>query len=754
VGRVDDEGQAHGEPVAEAPAGEVPRRAARPETAGKEPIAMRGIRGLWGVVLLALTMTAVPVVAAEVTVEEPTDGGEIAVLSNRADLVSDGDALVEVRWPAGTDPAAITVAVDGRDVSDAFALRGDDRYLGRLKGLVDGPNVVTARFADGSGAQLVVTNHPRSGPIFSGPHLQPWRCTTASNGLGDPVDEHCNAETRYELLYRSGSGFAPYDPDNPPASVPTITTDEGKEVPYIIRQETGTANRGIYRIAVLYDPAEPFAPWDNDAQGWNGKLYYPFGASCGTQHSQGSAQNVQNHDALSRGFMVATSSLNVTGSNCNTVLQAETMMMLKERIVDRYGEIRFTFGTGSSGGAIGQHMVANAYPGLLQGLTVGAAYADTISTGAEVFDCHNLVRYFTRTSPHLWVNVAQQNAVMGHGTSPATCVGWELLFTSTLDPTTGCGLPAEETYHPEDNPDGARCTSQDFERNVFGLRGPERWTPMEQAVDRGFANQLYGNEGVQYGLNALQRGLITTEQFVDLNEKIGGFDVDRHPTATRAKADPGAAANVYRGGRINDGAHLDEVAIIDFRGLGNIDPLLIHTMHHSFALKERIARIHGHADNHVVWRGTAPWSAFDVMDAWLTAVEADGSDAPLAEKIVANRPSEARDACFAARQEITDEGLCDLVWPYYGAPRTVAGMSMAHDVFECTLRPLSRRDDYGPLPFTDAQWERLERTFPDGVCDWAVPGVGQEHRTVPWMTYEDGPGLGRPLGPPPTSTAL
>lgn len=680
-------------------------------------------------------------------------GGAIVVLSNRADLVSNGDALVEVVLPDGVEAADVTVDVDGADVTEAFAVRSDGRFLGRLEGLGVGEQVVTARFGGGRGAELPITNHPKSGPIFSGAHLQPWRCTTANAGLGEPIDEHCNAETKVEFLYWSGRSFAAYDPEDPPAEVPTITTDDGKEVPYIIRQETGTSNRGIYRVAVLYDPAQPFEPWDNDAQGWNGKLFYPFGASCGTVYSQGSAQNVQNADALSRGFMVATSSLNVTGSNCNTMLQAETMMMLKEHIVDRYGEIRFTFGTGSSGGAIGQNMVAGSYPGLLQGLTTGAAYPDTISTGAEVYDCHNLLRYFTRTSPHLWANPAQQTAVTGHGTSPATCAGWDVLFSSTLDPTTGCGLSEEETYDPETNPGGARCTSQDYERNVFGVRGPELWTPMEQAAGHGFANQLYNNVGVQYGLEALQKGLITTEQFVDMNEKIGGFDIDRIPTTERSSADPGAAWNVHAGGRITDGTHLDQVAIIDSRSTGNVDPLLIHTMHHSFALKERMKKVHGHSDNHVTWRGSTSWSSFDVMDAWLTAVEADGSDAPLSQKILDNRPAEARDTCFVARQPITDQGLCDNLYPYYGAPRTVAGAPMAHDVFECQLRPLDRRDDYGPVAFTDAQWERLEATFPTGVCDWTEPGVDQVP-TIAWMTYADGPGQGRPLGDPPASTAF
>jgi hypothetical protein len=702
--------------------------------------------------VVALAMTAVPVMADDTTAASV----EIKLLSNRADLVSGGDALVEVVLPEGADAGGVTVAIDETDVTEAFAERADGRVLGRVEGLGLGENTLTARLADGAGASLTITNHPIGGPIFSGPQLKPWLCTTASAGLGQPIDDQCNGNTVVQYLYRAAgsSSFATYDPANPPSNVATITTDQGKQVPYIIRQETGTQNRGIYRIAVLYDPAKPFEPWDRDAQGWNGKLYYPVGASCGTAYTQGSAQNVQNADALSRGFMVATSSLNVTGSNCNTMLQAETMMMLKEHIVDRYGEIRFTFGTGSSGGALGQNSIANAYPGLFQGLTVGASYADTISTGMEVFDCHLLVNYFTRTSPHLWANAAQQSIVAGHGTSPGTCAGWEVLFSSVLNPRSGCGLPAAQQYHETTNPTGARCTIQDYERNVFGVRDEEVWTAPEKAAGFGFAKQIYGNVGIQFGLAALQRGQITTEQFVDLNEKIGGFDLDFYFTRERAKPDAGTSEIIYRGGRLNDGANLHEVAMIDSRGIGNVDPLLIHTMHHSFALKERIRAIHGHADNHVVWRGGSPASAFNVMDAWLTAVEADGSDRPLAEKVVANKPAEAVDMCFAGGQRITDEGLCEAIWPYYGAPRSVAGQSVRHDVVECTLKPLNRRDDYGPVPFLDSQWERLKTAFPTGVCDYTKPGKGQELRTAGWMTYADGPGLGRPMPPAPASRPL
>ena len=675
----------------------------------------------------------------------------IEVLSNRADLVSGGDALVEITTDTGT-PADLTVTLNGTDITSSFGTRPNGRFMGVVTGLVNGDNELVARSADGQGARLTITNHPIQGPIFSGPQLQPWLCTTVQNGLGEPTDDQCSAPTKVEYFYQAqgSTSFRPYDPNNPPSDVRSVTTDQGHTVPYIIRQETGTQNRGIYRTAVLYDPSQPWAPWAAQP-GWNHKLYYPFGASCGTVYSQSSAQNVQNNNALSRGFMVATSSLNVLANNCNTVLSAESVMMLKEYIVDNYGEIRYTFGNGSSGGSIGQNMVANSYPGLLQGITEGANFADTVTTGMEVFDCHLLFHYFSGKSQ--W-NAAAMAAVTGSGTSVGTCAGWEALFSPVENPRDGTGLPADQEYDPETNPGGARGKYDDFERNVWGLRPPEVWTPQEQAIGRGFAKTLYDNVGVQFGLKALREGHITTEQFVDLNEKIGGFDVDFNLTRERAEAASTSSGIAYQSGRIVDGSYLDQVAMIDSRGTGNIDPLLIHTMHHSFALKDRIEASNGSADNHVVWRGGSPAPAFDVMDEWLSAVEADNSDASLAEKIVANRPAEAEDMCFAGSRSFTDKETCDVLWPYYGAPRIVAGGPTTHDIIKCQLKPLDRSDPaYGPVPFLDSQWERLKAVFPTGVCDWSKDGVDRQ-TSQPWMTYSDGPGTGHQLPPVPASQPL
>ena len=56
----------------------------------------------------------------------------------------------------------------------------------------------------------------------------------------------------------------------------------------------------------------------------------------------------------------------------------------------------------------------------------------------------------------------------------------------------------------------------------------------------GFALRPFDNVGVQYGLGALNAGIITTTQFLNLNEKIGGYDQDANYIANRVVGDPGA----------------------------------------------------------------------------------------------------------------------------------------------------------------------------------------------------------------------
>ena len=120
----------------------------------------------------------------------------------------------------------------------------------------NGRNVLTARRKNGSGARLVIRNHPNGGPVFSGPQLQPWECQEKA------VDKQCNQPPEYTFLYKpeDSEELAAYDRDNPPDDVATTTTDEGVEVPFIVRQELGYQDRDQYRILTLFEPGKKWTP--------------------------------------------------------------------------------------------------------------------------------------------------------------------------------------------------------------------------------------------------------------------------------------------------------------------------------------------------------------------------------------------------------------------------------------------------------------------------------------------------------------
>jgi hypothetical protein len=69
----------------------------------------------------------------------------IEVLSNRADLLSGGNALVEVKLSKHANPSRVRVDLNGTDVTSAFAVRSDGRFVGLVTGLAVGENTLTAR---------------------------------------------------------------------------------------------------------------------------------------------------------------------------------------------------------------------------------------------------------------------------------------------------------------------------------------------------------------------------------------------------------------------------------------------------------------------------------------------------------------------------------------------------------------------------------------------------------------------------------
>src|SRR4029453_15746029 len=125
-------------------------------------------------------------------------------------------------------------------------------------------------------------------------------------------------------------------------------------------------------------------------------------------------------------------------------------------------------------------------------------------------------------------------------------------------------------------------------------------------------------------------------QFVDINEKIGGLDIDGNYIAQRTLADLTGVARIYQSGLITYGRQLGKYPIIDARTDDN------HEMHNNsewMFTRLRILRANGHADNHIhcgensnvvnptgnVSRPSAATAlrTFDLMDQWLAAIEGD-----------------------------------------------------------------------------------------------------------------------------------
>ena len=693
----------------------------------------------------------------------------VRIDSNRADLVSGGNALTTVVLPRKVAPREVRVRLNGTNVTRQFALRPNGRFQAQLRGLEVGRNVLVAR-APGFEGRRVVTNHPSGGPIFSGPQHSPYVCQSGARNA------QCRQPASYSFLYKSTDpaepGLQPYDRDDPPQDVAMTTTDEGVDVPFVVRREDGYQDRDRYTILTLFRPGRAWKPWQPQTQ-WNEKVVVPHGGNCGASYTPGDPRlddysgtipEAPGYEqsyvaALGKGFAVLSTALNNTGHNCNLPIQAESVMMAKERLVEQYGPVRYTIGTGCSGGSIAQHTIANAYPGIYQGLVTSCSYPDTLTAGAQFADYHLLRRYFEDPSRWgagvVWTE-PQMAEVEGHLSHMNAVAADEGLFKEAINPESACPGTAdpvagdESTRFDSDvNPGGVRCSILDMMVTTLGVRPESDWSDTEQAAGRGFTGVPFANTGVLYGLGALQKGMITPAQLVDLNVEIGGLDINADPVPERIAGDPEAIDNVYRSGLVNEANHLDQVAMINH---GGPDPGIAHDYSHAFWTEERLMADQGHTDNRVMWFGPTPligdvdWAkdALFAMDRWLGAVEADRRAVPLADKIAADKPADVTDRCEVDGFDTVGtpaEPVCRMpqLQTRLGTPRQVAGGPVANDNVACVTQPLRRDDivyDVGslPVPFTDDQWATLGEVFPDGVCDWSRPGRGQGPAET-WLRY-------------------
>lgn len=683
---------------------------------------MGGILRLWCVMGVTVVGLGQPgLIAAQ------TNAVDVRVLSGRADLVSGGDALVQVTVSAGAAGARPIVTVGDRDVSGAFQpTERSNVFAGLVEGLVTGRNVLKVT-AGAAVTELELTNHTRSGPILSGPQMVPYICTTEENGLGKPLDADCSAPTRVDYFYRTRGGGGEFKPlaDRSvlPADVAQAITRDGGRVPYVVRVESGTINRAVYRIAVLDDPRSASSTW-RPGPGWNRRVVYSFGGGCGTSYNQGrnTPQSVLSNLFLSRGYAHITSTANVLGQFCNDALSGETVMMVKEHFIERYGVPVWTVGSGGSGGAMQQILIAQNFPGLLDGLMPTRAFADTMGVWSGFGDCRLLLKYFNEHPE--WTS-AQREAVEGF--SAGTCAAADnYMGTLVASNARGCNIAADLVYDPVKNPKGARCTYWDSNAGTFG-RDPVT----------GFARRTLDNVGIQYGLQALNAAVITKAQFLDLNTRIGGFDQDGNMRTERSTADPEAVRLAYAAGRINSGSgSLGSIPIISFRAyldhLGDV-----HDRYRDFQIRARLEKANGRSDNYVSWLSAAgplldvqEELALDTMSRWLDALAADTSTDRAIVKVLRAKPPRAVDACWDKDATRIDEPFtpvpasrCNAVFPFHLNPRLAAGVPLVDDILKCTTKPLNR-GDYR-VTFTDAEWQQMSRLFPNGVCDYSKPGVNQ-----------------------------
>src|SRR4029453_381498 len=131
------------------------------------------------------------------------------------------------------------------------------------------------------------------------------------------------------------------------------------------------------------------------------------------------------------------------------------------------------------------------------------------------------------------------------------------------------------------------------------------------------------NVGVQYGLQALNNGAITVDQFLLVNEKIGGVDIDFKNIPQRTLADLGALHRAYVSGRVlNTGNGLRNIPIIAQHGVGDPDANgNIHLKFYSYSIRQRLIDKNGTAANQVI---ISPFNnttddLFDQMERWLDA---------------------------------------------------------------------------------------------------------------------------------------
>ena len=646
-------------------------------------------------------------------------------------------------------------------------------------------------------------------PLFAGPPEYPFLCQTEESKLGQPLVDNqqgwgirvyaldpegkktdevigfskdCSIPTQVSYYYSSkNDGYFRVFSDDAIDDVAQLELN-GEQVPFIVRVEMGTINRFIYSIAVLKGARDTEAK--ADASHWNRRLIYQFRGGVGVGFEQGKNKATsmlkRRKAQLALGYAVVHSSGNQTSNHYNIWMQEDIALRLKQQFVGRYGQPLYTVGVGGSGGAIQQYLLGQNRQGTLDAAIPLMSYPDMVSQTIYALDCDLLEYYFDVTDGRnpKWQSWENRTLIEGVHAKNTDEVRYGYLYRLSRmfmglwpappggesECTQGWRGPSQLVHNPN--------FVSTYKRYKHHVRRDVHWSHWENlkqiygVTDNGYARDTWDNVGVQYGLAALTNGHISTEEFLHVNRKIGGWrkqhvmkkpsfwlldgdsDLDelsvwshRNMTlegeggvAPRTEADLDAITAAYRAGVVFIGKI--DIPIIDVRHY--LDPY--SDMHHSFAsfaTRQRMIDFQGHADQQVVWvsdRDYNPTSrAFAVVEEWM-ANRLGG------KSLIDAMPVSARDTCFdgvgaiiASGQGVWDgewngkaDGRCMQTYPNYHSSRMMAGDSIRGDIFKCALQPVEEalaKGLYGPVDMEN-HIDELKAIFPQGVCDYSKPGLG------------------------------
>lgn len=646
-------------------------------------------------------------------------------------------------------------------------------------------------------------------PSLPGGHQYPFACETQQSNLGQPqVDNHdgigtpifavedgaktqrvigfskdCSIATGASLYYKKVDepGLFPLASHNPlPEDIAKVSIN-GASHPFVVRVERGTLNRFIFVMGVLADPTDALER--PSSRLWNRRLlfYLRGGVGIGKRQGQAKIGNALGRrvDELAQGYAVVFSTGAHARNHVDPYRAAATLTMVKAQFAGRYGKPEATIAIGESGGAALAYLIAQNYPGIIDGIVSAYAFPDFVTQTIWALDCELLEYYFDITAADRprWRNQTQRSLIMGlaasndvanrynqlddlaralslraprfeHGGN-ACSLGWRGLMARSFNPRF---YDDDHLYAPAVF-DAGDWSYWDDLRNVYGS-------------DAGYAHRTFDNEGVQYGLKALREGHLSAAEFLHFNAFVGGW---KPPAEFRQErlwvlADERNLASVslwsdHNIAKADTVTGIDEVIgtppttlAVAPRSQGHLPAILAAShsgqtftgkatvptidvrqytdpeldLHHSFvslAARARIQRSGGDGDELVIWTADKPYeplrNALQLMDEWLTT---------------SRRPLRAQDSCFdgmgkliAAGPGVWDgdwngrrAGACNLRHPPYRSSRTVAGAPVAGDVFKCRLVSVDRaiaEGFYGPVEMAELQGH-LERVFPSGVCDY------------------------------------